>query len=89
MKHLQLSQASDLNEQLLEFLHAINNNLKEAMTAGDSICLDEYMVKKGKMKIKSKPSQVENEPKTMCDGRSKIVMHIELMSKSLCQKKIM
>lgn len=37
LKYLQLSHASDPTEQLLEFLHAINNNLKEAMTPGDII----------------------------------------------------
>ena len=35
LKYLPLSHASDPTEQLLEFLHAINNNLKEAMTPGD------------------------------------------------------
>ena len=54
------------------------------MTLGDTVCLDETMAKsyhrnlKGKRKIKGKPRPVENYFKTMCNGRSKIVMHIEL-----------
>ena len=36
---------------------------------GDTVCLDESMLK---------PRPIGNEFKTMCDGRSKIVMHIEL-----------
>lgn len=33
---------------------------------------------KGKIKIKRKPHPIGNEFKTMCDGRSKIVMYIKL-----------
>ena len=36
-KYLKLSQASDPNEQLLEFLHVINNTMKEAMTPGERL----------------------------------------------------
>ena len=54
------------------------------MSAGDYICIDESMVKsyhrdlKGKMKIKGKPCHIGNKLKTACDGRSKVVLGIEL-----------
>ena len=32
----------------------------------------------GKMKIKRKPRPFENELKTICDGKSKIILHMEL-----------
>ena len=65
LKYLHLSHASDPNEQLLESLYAVNVNLKEAMTPGNT-CLDQSMVQsyhrnlKGKMKIKRKPHPVGN-----------------------------
>lgn len=42
LKYLELSHASDPNEQRLEFLHSLNNSLKEVTTPGDSMFRLEY-----------------------------------------------
>lgn len=53
-------------------------------TAGDFLCIDESKVKAyhryltGKGKIIRKPRPIGNEFKTLCDGRSKIVLYIEM-----------
>lgn len=84
LKFLQFSNAENQDQQILDFLDAANANLKAALSPGDTVCLDESMVKsyhrnlKGKMKIKRKPRPIGNEFKTVCDGRSKIVTHMEL-----------
>ena len=84
LRNLQFSAHDDDNEQILAFIDAVNKNFKSAVVAGDTLCLDESMVKsyhrnlKGKMKIKRKPRPIGNEFKTVCDGRSKIVTHMEL-----------
>ena len=62
----------------------MNEHLKEIIQPGEVICIDESMIKSfhrnlaGKMKILRKPRPVGNELKTVCDGKSKIVTHLEL-----------
>ena len=81
---LKFSQHEDPNEQINEFLDAVNNHLKTAMTPSDVIVLDESMIKsyhknlQGKMKIMRKPRPIGNELKNVCCGFSKIVLHLEL-----------
>ena len=54
---LQYSNAVDKDQQILDFLEATNNRLKDTVCPGDFLCIDESMVKsyhadlKGKMKI--------------------------------------
>ena len=81
---LQFSHNEDKDEQILELICAVNAQFKEGLTAGDVLVIDESMVKsfhrnlKGKMKIIRKPCPIGNEYKTLCDGRSYVVLHIEL-----------
>ena len=82
--NLKFSAADDKDDQIIDFLDAVNHQSQEAMRPGDYLCLDESMVKafhrhlKGKMKIIRKPRPIGNELKTLCDGRSKIVLYAEL-----------
>ena len=82
-RYLQFSNGSEEN-QILEFLAGVNNNLQEALTAGDILTLDERMIKShhknllGKIKIKRKPRPIGNELKDLSDGRSNIVLNLEL-----------
>ena len=77
-------QSSTTDETILEFINTVNVQFKESVVAGYVLVADELMVKsfhkklKGKMKIKRKPRPVGNEFKNVCDGQSKIVLHIEL-----------
>ena len=81
---IKLSHDEDQNVQLQDFINAVNENFKVAMSPGSTICLDESMVKsyhrnlRGKMKIKRKLRPIGNEFKTMSDGRSKIILHMEM-----------
>ena len=74
----------DINQQVLKFIEAVNAHLKEIFQPGEVLCIDESMIKAfhrnlaGKMKIIRKPRPVGNELKTVCDGKSKIVSHMEL-----------
>ena len=80
----QLSEAEDMDQQVLDFIEAVNENLKKAMRAGEVLCLDESMIKafhrglNGKMKIIHKPWPVGNELKTVSDANTHIVLHMEL-----------
>ena len=80
----QLSDDSDVNEQVLTFIDAVNEHLKEVISPGETLCIDESMIKAfhrnlaGKMKIIRKPRPIGNELKTVCDGKSMIVLHMEL-----------
>ena len=82
--NLKLSKSENKDQQILDFIDAINSTFQNAMTAGDFLCLDESMIKsyhrnlKGKMKIIRKPRPIGNELKNLCDARSKIVLNIEL-----------
>ena len=63
-----------MDDQLLSFLDAVNAVLKESMIAGDTLVVDEFMVKSfhknltGKMKIIRKPRPIGNEFKVVTDG---------------------
>ena len=80
----QLSAAEDMDQQVLDFLDAVNDHLKKAMRAGEVLCLDESMIKSfhrglmGKMKIIRKPRPIGNELKTVSDAETHIVLHMEL-----------
>ena len=82
-RYLQFSSDENKDVQIIKFLDAVNTQLKTAMIAGDVLVVDESMVKsfhrnlKGKMKIIRKPRPLGNKFKTLCDGRSKVVLHIE------------
>lgn len=84
LANLQLSKSKDRNQQVLDFIDALNARFQSAVNAGDFLCLDESMIKsfhrdlKGKMKIIRKPRPIGNECKNLCDARSKIVLNIEL-----------
>ena len=73
-----------MDNQLLSFLDAVNAVFKESMIAGDTLVIDESMVKsfhknlKGTMKIIRKPRPIGNEFKVLSDGYSQIVLHVEL-----------
>ena len=60
--NLQLSSSESPDQQVLDFLDAVNTQFKQAVTPGSFITLDESMVKsfhhdlKGKIKIIGKPS---------------------------------
>ena len=84
VRYLQFSTNPEKLQQIPEFLTAVNLNLKEAVTAGDVITLDESMIKsfhknlQGKIKIKQKPRPVGNEIKDLSDGRSNKALHARL-----------
>ena len=60
LKYLELPHASDSNEQRLEFLHALNNSLKEVTTPGDSMFRLEY----GEIISQTSEEQKENKKET-------------------------
>ena len=60
LKYLELPHASDSNEQRLEFLHALNNSLKEVTTPGDSMFRLEY----GEIISRISEEQKENKKET-------------------------
>ena len=84
LSYWQLSDDEDVNKQVLSFIDAVNEQLKETVQPGESICVDESMIKAyhrdlaGKMKIIRKPRPIGNELKTVCDSKSKIVLHMEM-----------
>ena len=84
IRFLQFSSDKDKDDQIISFIDAVNSSFKDALVAGDTLVVDESMVKsfhrglKSKMKIIRKPRPIGNEYKTLCDGRSKVVLHIEL-----------
>ena len=43
--NIQFSFAEDRDQQVLDYITAVNENLKEAIIPGDTVCLDESMVK--------------------------------------------
>ena len=65
----QLSQSPDMDQQVLDFIDAVNEHLKQAMRAGEVLYIDESMVKayhrglNGMMKIIRKPRPIGNEIK--------------------------
>ena len=72
------------DNQIMEFLSAVNDNLLQALTPGNIITLDESMIKsyhrnlKGKIKIKRKSRPIGNEIKDLADARSCIAVKLEL-----------
>lgn len=60
LKYLELPHASYPNEQRLEFLHALNNSLKEVTTPGDSMFRLEY----GEIISRISEEQKENKKET-------------------------
>ena len=82
--YLQLSFSPDEDQQILAFINIVNKTFQAAMTPGDTVTIDESMIKsyhrdlKGKMKIIRKPRPIGNEVKNMADAQTNIVLHIEL-----------
>ena len=80
----QLSDSDEMDQQVLNFIEAVNANLKRAMRAGDVLRVDESMIKayhrglNGKMKIIRKPRSTGNKLKTVSDAATHIVLHMEL-----------
>ena len=76
VKWLQLSNSQDADQQILDYITAVNVNNKKAFAAGTYVVLDESMIKsfhlnlKGKMKIICKPRPIGNEIKNMSDGNT-------------------
>ena len=66
IRHLQLSNDSDPDQQIIEFLHAVNTRFRNALHPGSYLTLDESMIKlyhrnlKGKIKIIRKPRTIGN-----------------------------
>ena len=81
---LQLSGAIDADQQVLDFVAAVNDNFQKSVSPGSFLTLDESMVKsfhhnlKGKIKIIHKPRPTHSEIKNMADGLSNIVLNMEL-----------
>ena len=81
---LQFSPNLDKDIQITEFLTAVNENLIHTLTPGNTVTLDESMIKlyhqnlKGKIKIKRKPQPIGNEIKDMADARSNIAVELEM-----------
>ena len=84
LRCLQLSDSDVKHEQVLNYLEAVNLQFADAFNPGDTICLDESMVKsfhhdlKGKMKLIWKPRPIGNEFKNASDARTNIVATLEL-----------
>ena len=79
-----LSDSDEMDQQVLDFIEAVNANLKRAMRAGGILCGDESMIKayhrglNGKMKIIRKPYPIGNKLKTVSNAATHIVLHMEL-----------
>ena len=84
LSFLQFSHSDNKDQQILDFLEAVNENLKSAVSPGLYVCIDESMIKAfhhdlpGKIKIKRKPRPIGNEIKDLSDASSMIVVHMEL-----------
>ena len=80
----QLSDSDEMDQQVIDFIEAVNANLKRAMRAWDVLCVDESMIEaydrglNGKIKIIRKPHPTGNELKTVSDAATHIVLHMEL-----------
>ena len=72
------------DDEVLQFINAVNEQLESAITPGNVVTLDESMIKsfhknlKGKIKIRRKPRPVGNEIKDMSDARTNIVVKLEM-----------
>ena len=84
LKYLKFSFTDDPDQQILDWIAAVNKNFQRCVNPGDYLCLDEAMLKsyhkdlKGKMKIIRKPRPIGNECQVCCDAKSQIVLNIEL-----------
>ena len=84
MRYLQLSNNSDPDQQITEFLHAVNTRFRNAIHPGSYLTLNESVIKlyhrnlKEKIKIIWKPRLIGNEIKNMSDAMSQIVINLEL-----------
>ena len=84
LKYLQLSEKENEEQQVLEFVPAVNDQFQKALAPESYITLDESMSKsfhrkvRGKVKIIRKPRPVGNEVKNLADAASHIVLKLEL-----------
>ena len=84
LKYLQLSENENEEQQVLEFVAAVNDWFQKALAPGSYITLHESMIKSfhrnlcGKIKIIRKPRHVGNEVKNLVDAASQIVLNLEL-----------
>ena len=96
IKYLQLSHNKDSDQQITDFLHAVNTRFRNATHPGTYLTLNESMIKsyhrnlKGKIKIIRKPRPIGSDIKNMCDGMSQILINLELYEgKDICLGRIM
>ena len=84
LKHFQLSENENEEQQVLEFAAAVNDRFQKALAPGSFITLDESMIKSfhrnlhGKIKILRKLRPVGNGVKNLADAASQIVLNLEL-----------
>ena len=84
LAHLKGSKATSPIDQILDYQDALNCEFARAFTLGDTVTLDESMVKSyhhdlfGKIKIIRKPRPIGNEIKNLADARSKLVSKLEI-----------
>ena len=84
LKHLQLSENENEEQQVLEFVAAVNDRFQKALAPGSYITLDESMIKSfhrnlcGKINIIRKPRPMGNEVKNLAEAASQIVLNLEL-----------
>ena len=81
---IQYSHSPDPDQQILDLIDAVNACFAEAISPGDILVLDESMVKSyhrnlhGEIKIIRKLRPIGNEIKNLADGRTNIVLKLEL-----------
>ena len=80
----QLSDSDEMDQQVLNFIEAVNANLQRAVRTGGVLCVDESMIKayhrglNEKMKIIRKPHPIGNELEIVSDAATNTVLHMEL-----------
>ena len=80
----QLSDSDEMDQQVLNFIEAVNANLKRAMRTESVLCVDESMIKayhrglNEKMTIIRKPHPIGNKLETVSNAATHIVLHMEL-----------
>ena len=83
LRYLQLSPSDDKDKQIIQFTDAVSKVFKKVLSPGNTICLDESMVKsfhcglKGKIKIIRKPRPIGDELKNFSDAWN-VVTYLEL-----------
>ena len=84
LKYLQLSENDNEDQQVLEFVAAVNDQFQKALALGSYITLDASMIKTfietllGKIKIIRKPRTMGNEIKNLADPASQIALNLGL-----------